>query len=104
MSTPGWQAQQAAQQASQNARQASFNASMSASRASQQASQRAVENFGRRTHHYQPQRRGSALGGIIGFVLALAAMAFLIGVFVLVAERVDPHWFQHVVSWLQRLF
>ena len=104
MSTPGWQAQQAAQQASQNARQAAFNATTAASRASQQASQRAMDDLSRASRNTRYHHRGGTVGGVIGFLFSLAAAGFLIGLFVLVVERVDPHWFQHVISWLQRLF
>ncbi|MCP3804461.1 hypothetical protein NLX83_34855 [Allokutzneria sp. A3M-2-11 16] len=104
MSTPGWQSQQAAQQASQNAQQASLNASMSASRASQQASQRAMDDLSRASRNAHYHRRGGTVGGVIGFVFSLAAAAFMIGLFVLVVERIDPNWFQHILSWIQRLF
>jgi hypothetical protein len=114
MSMPGFQAQQAAQQA-QQAQQAAFRANQQAaadarwgaqaSSAANRAAQDAAARFARFNSGRRPVRGGAGVvGRFFGAVAALVVIAFAIGVFVLIADRVDPHWFHDVTTFIQNLF
>lgn len=111
MNMPGFQAQQAAQQAQQAAFRANQQAaadarwSAQASAAANRTAQDAAARFARFNTGYRPARGGAgAVGRFFAAVVSLVVIAFAIGVFVLIADRVDPHWFQDVTSFVQNLF
>ncbi|MGH3377719.1 MAG: hypothetical protein ACRDP6_23600 [Actinoallomurus sp.] len=98
MTTPGFQAQQAAQQAAQRASSA---ASSHAQRAYQSAEASRHASFVARSHHGGGSGVFGLLGRLIGFVVTLAVIALAVGIFLAALGRANPGALHQLETWLQ---
>ena len=66
----------------------------------QRQSAEAQRQLGHRRH------RGPAgpIRRLIGFVFSLVFIAIAAGVFLVILTTADPHWFDHVKTWLGSIF
>jgi hypothetical protein len=97
MTTPGFQSQQAAQQAASRATSAAASQAQS-SYLTGEAGRRAA--FVARSH-----QRGLGplrlLGRLVGFIVTLAVITFVVGIFLTILGQVSPAWPHHLATWIQ---